>query len=56
MRIFIISALAMAATGCASFEQVTYGERIQIRQDMARLQNQAVQRQIIRYGNDKHHR
>lgn len=50
--LFLIMA-ATSVTGCATLETVTYDERIQIRQNMARLQTEQVQRQIIRYTNDK---
>lgn len=56
MKILIVMSLGIAASGCTSFGEVTYQDRIQIRQDMARLQSQAVQRQIIRNDNDKHYK
>lgn len=50
----IILVLACAGlTGCTTFGDVTYEERIQIRSNMARLQTEQVQRQVIRYTNDK---
>lgn len=53
MKAIIALSMVLTLTGCASFEEVTYADRIQIRQDMARLQTQQVQRQIIKYTNDK---
>ena len=53
MKGIVALLIGASLTGCASFEQVTYEERIQIRQNMARLQTEQVQRQIIKYTNDK---
>ena len=53
MKISIIALLAFAASGCAFMQEVTQEERIQIRQNMARLQVQTVQNKIIGYSDDK---
>lgn len=53
MKGLVLLAVGMALTGCTTFGEVTYDERIQIRQNMARLQTEQVQRQVIRYTNDK---
>jgi hypothetical protein len=55
MKGIVALLIGASLTGCASFQQVTYEERIQIRQNMARLQTEQVQRQIIKYTNDKRH-
>ena len=53
MKGLVLIVAGMALTGCTTFSEVTYAERIEIRQNMARLQTEQVQRQIIRYTNDK---